>query len=105
MTRFATLSVNVESYKANKPELLSIEKDLIALGEESQFVDSNTYVGLVKKTGTELFKNRRDSDRAAREADNLRQDAVVDRLVGEYIDKEQKNLNPSQFMQIVRGND
>lgn len=56
LTRFATLSGNVESYKANKPELLSIEKDLIALGEESQFVDSNTYVGLVQKQEQSYIK-------------------------------------------------
>lgn len=101
LTRFANLSGNVESYEDNKPELLSIEKDLIALGEESQFVDSSVYVGLVQQTGTELYKNRRASDKAKREADDFRQDQVIDGLVERFL-KNAENFNPSQFMQIVR---
>ena len=104
-TRFKSLSSNVEEFENNRQQLLDIEEQLVTLGENSKFVNSSDYVDLVKKTGTELYKTRREASAAERQADGLRQDAVVDRLVGEYINKEQKNLNPSQFMQIVRGND
>ena len=89
------------SIEEHKERIAQIETDLVNLGEASPDVDASDFVGLSNKLITETYAAVRQSEKLAREQDDLRQDATLDQLVASYANN-RENFSPAQFMAIVR---